>query len=229
MIAIGKKEFVDMFKSIKSLIIIALLLVTSYFSAKYSDILGTATALTEQEMKDAYTVGLVFLLIFFGQLFVTSISHDTINKESHERTMRFLVTRTSRGQILFGKFSGVWLFWFSCIFVSFLLISIFSSQFHFLIFSQAIALLTYQISLTVLLSVVIHKPSITMFLGVVIGLLYPIFNFWLMLSTNSWFSWLKFASPYYYLMETDYLFLVVFVFSAMTLAIALLVFNRREF
>lgn len=181
MIAIGKQEFFDMFKSIKSLIIIALLLITSYFSAKYSDIIGTAASLTEQEMKDVYTVGLVFLLIFFGQLFVTSLSHDMINKESHDRTMRFLVTRTSRSQIVVGKFSGVWLFWFSCIFISFLIISIFSSQFHFLIFSQAIALVTYQISLTIFLSVAIAKPSITMFLGVVIGLLYPIFNFWLVL------------------------------------------------
>ncbi len=229
MIAIGKKEFIDMFKNIKSIIIIALLLITSYFSAKYSSILGTVISLTEQEMTDAYTVGLVFLLVFFGQLFVTSLSHDTINKESHERTMRFLVTRTSRLQILFGKFSGVWLFWFSCTFISFLLISIYSSQFHLLIFSQAIALLTFQIALTTFLSVTIPKPSITMFLGVLIGLLSPILGFWFVLTNNVWISWLKFASPYYYLTENNYLFLVVFGLAGILLTAASLIFKGREF
>ncbi|MDQ0430159.1 MULTISPECIES: ABC transporter permease [Caryophanaceae] len=229
MIAIGKREFISMFKSIKSIIIIAILLITSYYSAKYSEILATAIALTEKEMANIHTVGLLFVLMFFGQLFVMGLSHDSINKESHERTMRFLVTRTSRLRILFGKFAGAWFFWFASILVSFLLISIFSLKFDFFIFSQVIALSTFQISLAILMSVVVPKPSITMFLGILIGLLAPILGAWIALTDNTWISWLKFASPYYYLVEDNYLFLIIFCLAGLMLAAAATIFNRREF
>ncbi|WP_251476354.1 ABC transporter permease [Planococcus sp. NCCP-2050] len=229
MIAIGKREFISMFKSVKSIIIIAILLLTSYYSAKFSGLLASGIALTEKEMADIHTVGLLILLFIFGQLFVMGLSHDSINKESHERTMRFLVTRTSRLQILLGKFAGAWLFWFTCLVISFLVIAIFALKFDFFIFSQVMALLTFQIALTILLSVAIPKPSATMFLGIVIGLLFPALGAWLVFTDNPWFSWLKFASPYYYLMEDTYQFLIIFGLAGLLLAAAALIFNRREF
>lgn len=229
MIAIGKREFISMFKSIKSIIIIAILLVTSYYSAKFSELLVSSIAFTEKEMADIHTVGLLFLLLVFGQLFVMGLSHDSINKESHERTMRFLVTRTSRLRILLGKFAGAWLFWFTCTLISFLLIGIFSLKFNFFIFSQVIALLTFQIALAIFLSIIIPKPSVTMFLGILIGLLFPILSLWLVVTDKNWISWLKFSSPYYYLVADNYLFLIIFGLAGLILAAAMAIFNRREF
>lgn len=228
MFAIGKKEFSSLFQSIMSLLMIALLLVTSYYSAKFSDLLTVSAGLSASEAEDIHTAGLLFLLVGFGQLFVMGLSHDTINRELHERTMRFLVTRTSRISIVLGKYLGIWLFWFVCILISFLIISLFSLKIDLFIFSQAIALVTFQIALAVLLSVLIPKPSYTMFLGVLLGIALPILGVWVAFTNNLWVSWLKFVSPYYYLINDDYSFLVIFGLAGLVLAVALALFNRRE-
>ena len=148
MYVIGKREFISLFKGIKSIMIIVIFLVTSYYSAKFSNLLMSGIELTAKEAEHIHTVGLLTLLFLFGQLFVMGLSHDSINRETHERTIRFLVTRTSRTSIIFGKFFGIWLFWFVCLIVSFLLISIFAQKIDMFIFSQTMSLLTYQYTRT---------------------------------------------------------------------------------
>ena len=228
MYIIGKREFFSLLKGIKAIIIIAILLVTSYYSAKYSNLLMSGIELTAREAENIYTVGLLALILLFGQLFVMGLSHDTINRETNERTMRFLVTRTSRTSIIFGKFLGIWLFWFVCLTVSFLLISIFAQKIDVFIFSQTMSLLTYQIALTFLFSVLIPKPGFTMFLGIVVGLAFPIIGFWVSFTSNVWVSWIKFITPYYYLNREDYTFLVIVLLAGIMLMIANLIFKRRE-
>ena len=157
-----------------------------------------------------------------------SLSHDSINRETHERTIRFLVTRTSRTSIIVGKFFGIWMFWFICLTVSFLVTSIFAQRIDVFLFSQTLSLLTYQIALTILLSVLIPKPGITMFLGIVLGIALPIFGLWVEFTSNVWVSWTKFITPYYYLLREDYTFLVIVLLAGMMLVIANLIFKRRE-
>nr|WP_316046356.1 hypothetical protein [Planococcus glaciei] len=65
MFAIGKKEFSSLFQSIMSLLMIALLLVTSYYSAKFSDLLTVGAGLSASEAEDVHTAGLLF---FIGRL-----------------------------------------------------------------------------------------------------------------------------------------------------------------
>ncbi|MDL4840571.1 ABC transporter permease [Aquibacillus rhizosphaerae] len=228
MYVLGKNEFYGLFKGVKSIIIIAILLVTSYYSAKFSELLMSGIELTAREAKSIHTAGLLALIIFFGQLFVMSISHDTINRETHERTIRFLVTRTSRSAILMGKFFGSLLFWFVCLAVSFLLISIYSHKLDLFIFSQTMSLLTYQLALTILLSVLIPRPGVTMFLGVIIGIIFPIIGFWITFTSNIWLTWMKFMTPFYYLERDDYTFFVIILLAGMMLFIANLIFRRRE-
>lgn len=228
MFTISKKEFSNLFTSVMSLLIIALLLITSYYSAKFSDLLAATAELTASEAENVHTAGLLFLLVGFGQLFVMGLSHDTINRELHERTMRFLVTRTSRISVVLGKYLGIWLFWFVCVLISFLVISIFALKIDLFIFSQTISLLTFQIALTVFLSVLVPKPAYTMFLGVVAGLAIPLLGIWVVFSNNHWIAWLKYISPYYYLFNDDYSFLVIFGLAAVVLLAALLLFRRRE-
>lgn len=228
MYTIGKREFISLFKGIKSIMIIAILLVTSYYSAKFSNLLVSGIDLTAREAENIYTVGLLTLLLLFGQLFVMGLSHDTMNRETHERTIRFLVTRTSRSSIVLGKFFGIWLFWFVCLTVSFLLISIFAKKIDVFIFLQIMSLLTYQIALTILFSVLIPKPGFTMFLGIVMGLTFPILGFWLSFTSNVWVSWMKFITPFYYLDRDDYTFWVIVLLAGIMLGIANLIFKRRE-
>ncbi|GIN92855.1 hypothetical protein J22TS1_39060 [Siminovitchia terrae] len=228
MYVIGKREFFSLFKSIKSILIIGILLLTSYYSAKFSYVLMSLIELTPSEKEQIYTVGLLTLLFLFGQLFVMGLSHDCMNRETHERTMRFLVTRTSRSSILYGKFLGIALFWFVCLAISFLIVSIFAKQFDIFIFSQIMSLLIYQIALTILLSILIPKPGITMFLGTIIGLAFPIFGLWVSFTSNVWISWVKFITPFYYLERDDYTLVVILLFAGLMLFIANLIFKRRE-
>ncbi|MBX9956169.1 ABC transporter permease subunit [Peribacillus simplex] len=228
MYIIGKREFISLFKGIKSVIIVMMLLATSYYSAKFSDLLTSGMELTAKEAENIHTVGLLTLIVLFGQLFVMGLSHDSLNRETHERTIRFLVTRTSRTSIILGKFLGIWLFWLICLMISFLLISIFSQKIDVFIFSQIMSLLTYQIGLTILLSVLIPKPGITMFLGIMVGVAFPIIGFWVSFTSNVWVSWMKFINPYYYLIREDYTFLVIVLFAGIMLVIANLIFKRRE-
>lgn len=177
MYAIGKREFLNLFKGIKSILVVSILFTVSYYSAKFSNLLISAAQLSEREAANIHTAGLLLMILVFGLLFVMGLSHDIMNRETLERTIRFLVTRTSRSKIIMGKFLGTWMFWFVCLVISFLLISIYSHKIDFLTFFQTVILITYQISLTILLSIIISKPGMTMFLSIVFGLIFPIFGF----------------------------------------------------
>jgi ABC-2 type transport system permease protein len=227
-LVIAKKEFSQLFSGFKSLIVITLLLVTSYYSAKFSSFLANDIELSAKEVENIHVIGLLFIIILFGQLFIMGLSHDVMNRELHERTMRFLVSRTSRLSIVVGKFIGIWAYWFVCIVVSHILISIFSHKFDLFIFSQLMSLLTYQIALTILLSIIIPKPGFTMFLGVVIGLIFPILSFWLTFTSSAWFSWMKYGNPYYYLNREDFTFLMIPILAGLMIALAYLLFKRRD-
>ncbi|MGG0739607.1 ABC transporter permease [Niallia taxi] len=228
MFEIGKREFLQLFKGVKSVLIILLFLVTSYYSAKFAEPLAEVTEMTAKEAAQAHVAGLMFLIIVFGQLFVTSLSHDSINREIHERTMRFLVTKTTRQSILLGKFLGIWMFWFVSLFLSFLIISIITKKISILMFSQTMSLLTFQVAFVLLLSVLIRSPGITMFFGIISSLIFPIIGGWLVLTSNPAISWIKYITPYYYMEKEDYKFLVIFVFAAVLIYLADLVFKRRE-
>lgn len=228
MYIIAKREFFSLFKGIKSILIIAILLLTAYYSAKFSNILMSLIEFTPKEARHIHTVGLLTVLFSFGLLFVMGLSHDCMNREIRDRTMRFLVTRTSRSSILFGKFFGIALFWLVCIAISFIIVSIFAKRFDGLIFSQIMSLLVYQIAMTVLLSVLITKPGITMFIGTILGIAFPIFGLWVSFTSNVWLSWIKFFTPFYFLDREDYTLLVILLFAGLMLLIANLIFKRRE-
>lgn len=228
MLTIGKREFLQLFKGVKSILLILVFLVTSYYTAKFADVLATAMELTPKEASEVHLVGLLFLVMFFGHLFVASLSHDSINREIHERTMRFLVTKTTRFSIIIGKFLGIWMFWFVCLFLSFLIIALTTEKIDLLVFAQTMSLLTLQISFVLLMSVLIIKPGVTMFLGILGGILLPILGGWFALSANPAISWLKYISPFYYLDLNDYSFLVLLVFAGIFIYLTNLFFTRRE-
>ncbi|MEZ0117869.1 UNVERIFIED_ORG: ABC-2 type transport system permease protein [Heyndrickxia coagulans] len=228
MFVIGKKECFGLLKGTKSLVVVFIFLITAYYSAKFSPLMTATVDLNAREAKDMYTVGILLLAVILGQLFVMGLSHDSINREMHERTMRFLITRTSRTNILLGKYFGILLFWVLCISVSFFITSLFSKSFHFFIFFQTICILTYQVALTIMLSAMISKPGMTMFLSVILGIAFPIVGIWLALTSKAWIAWLKYITPYYYLKRDDWTCLVIVLIAGLMLVIANAVFGRRE-
>ncbi|MEM5594028.1 hypothetical protein AAHH67_23745 [Niallia circulans] len=64
MLTIGKREFLQLFKGVKSILLILVFLVTSYYTAKFADILATAMELTPKEASEVHLVGLLFLVMF---------------------------------------------------------------------------------------------------------------------------------------------------------------------
>lgn len=222
MIAIAKREFLKQFKSMKSILIIVIMLFTTYFVAKYAGSLVEFIDLSDEETVDVHALGFVFIIIFMGQLFVMSLSHDVLNKEIYERTMRFLVTRTSRTSIVIGKFIGIWLFWFSCVLIAYTITTFFSHRFNVILFLQSISLLSLQITLAMLLSILIPRPSLSMFLGVILGIVFPIFSLWATTTGDEWYGFMKYLSPFTYLTKYNYQFLMLFIGAG----IVLLLINR---
>ena len=66
MYVIGKREFINLFKGIKSIIIVVIFLVTSYYSAKFSNLLTVGLELTAKESENVHTIGILALILIFG-------------------------------------------------------------------------------------------------------------------------------------------------------------------
>ena len=65
--------------------------------------------MSQANSDSVYTSTIKFLFFFLGFIFITAVSHDILNKEIEMETIRFLVVKTSRINILLGKFFGVYI------------------------------------------------------------------------------------------------------------------------
>ncbi|MCP1491936.1 ABC-2 type transport system permease protein [Peribacillus frigoritolerans] len=225
--AICSRECKELFKGFRPIIIIAILLSMSYLTARLANAFPVnIEGMTKQ---DIYTTGLTLPIFLFGILFVFTLSHNVINREVESRTMRFLVTKTSRNKILIGKLLGILLFWFTIVAVCLFVITFFSKTLHLTILLECMVFLFYCICAVVLLSTLVPRTGQSMFLGIVISLLLPGLSFWSILSDKFYIVWLKYLTPYYY-----FEFNFPFKFSPLLLAVILLFlslyfFKRRDF
>ncbi|CAM5517432.1 hypothetical protein [Bacillus safensis FO-36b] [Bacillus safensis subsp. safensis] len=110
MFAIGLNEFKALFKSIRSILIIIVIIGITTGTAKILSQFSNRSLKSLGLGDNAYVGGLMVLLFIAAPLFVTSLAHNVINKEVYSRTVRFLVTKTSRSNIIVGKFLGNLLF-----------------------------------------------------------------------------------------------------------------------
>lgn len=226
MYAIAKKEFLQLFKSLKSMIIIALLFVISYYNVKFADWLVENLQLTDKEASIVHMTGLFILIGFMGQLLTMILSHDAMSREMDKRTIRFLITRTSRMHILLGKFVGIWLYWCICFSAAYFLISIYSNQIDMFIYAQTVALIAFQTALTLFMSVLVDKPGMSLLIGILLGITLPIIGLWIA-ETTAWYGIFKWINPYYYLLREDMTFLVVVIEAACLWGAAYGLFRRR--
>lgn len=228
MFTICFREFKDLFKSIRSIIVILII---------FGVTLGVAKILSQfgDQIKsfglgnNVYAAGLLTLLLIAGPLFVTSLSHNVINQELHSRTIRFLATKISRDKIIFGKFLGVLLFWIVCLLTALLLVVPFSKAFYFPEFIQAVIYISYFIGMTILISTIIAKPSITMFLGIAIAIIMPVLGIWGTVSENIFLRIASHITPYFYYTQenTPYTYYVAF-FPVIFLVLTIFIMRKKE-
>ncbi|MEB2290399.1 ABC transporter permease subunit [Priestia megaterium] len=228
MFTICFREFKDLFKSIRSIIVILII---------FGVTLGVAKILSQfgDQIKsfglgsNVYAAGLLTLLLIAGPLFVTSLSHNVINQELHSRTIRFLATKISRDKIVFGKFLGVLLFWIVCLLTALLLVVPFSKAFYFPEFVQAVIYISYFIGMTFLISTIITKPSITMFLGIAMAIIMPVLGIWGTISENILLKTASHITPYFYYTQenTSYTYFVAF-FPVIFLLLTIFIMRKKE-
>ncbi|WP_281658754.1 ABC transporter permease subunit [Halobacillus sp. Cin3] len=228
MLTISLKEFKNLFQSIRSIIIICILFGVTLGAAKLvSNFQGQLDQLGFGN--NAYATGATIIVLLAGPLFVLSLSHNVINQELSSRTIRFIATKTTRFNFVTGKMLGVTLFWITCLLIAFLLIIPFSKAFFFLEFAQTFIFILYYVGLSILLSTLIPKPSLTMFIGVSSAVAFTVLGFWSMASDNIFLKIFSFITPYFYYSHAEaYMAFPVLLFPIIFLAISLFVFKRRD-
>lgn len=224
--AICQHEFFRMFKSIKSLITIAFMVGVSYL---VSDLVNQAASFfSDQELAQGHALGILALVMLLGPLFVFSLSHDMLNRELAGRTIRFLVTRTSRSRIVLGKFLGVLLFWLVCMLITFGVVLATVHTFDAPTFWVCLSLLVYCIALALLLSLAVPRPSYTMFLGIVIALVLPGLAIWSLASSHPAAPWIAYLTPYMYIEKGGAWIGMIWLYAAVFLTASVFLFQRRD-
>lgn len=226
MIHIIKNEFLNSFKSFKSIIIISFFTLTSFLTASFLS--KNTSILGELNTGSAYTSSIKFLIFFLGFLFVFSVSHDVINKELDYQTIRLLVTKTSKFNIIFGKFLGVLMFWLASVTISFIIVSIYAHSWFTLDYITVLAVLCFIVGLNIFLSTIISKPGVTMFLGIFIGIIAPILGLWAAFSTKWYLFPFRYILPYYYVTKSNGYLILPFVMGIALLYLSYLIFQRKD-
>lgn len=127
---------------------------------------GLVTNLMEVGKESSvYTAVIELIVSVFGFLFVFATSHDLINKEVELKTVRLLVTKVSRVEIILGKLLGTMLFWIVTVSISFAVLTVIAGSWFPKDYLQSLIFLFYIINFVVLISIVIIKTELTMFLG----------------------------------------------------------------
>ncbi|HWI46776.1 MAG TPA: ABC transporter permease subunit [Rummeliibacillus sp.] len=225
MIAIAKKEFIEMTKSFKSLFIISLLVLTSYFMSKFvsKNLVGLGADTNE------YVSATRLLILLFGFLFVLMLSHDLMSRETSTKTIRFLITKTSRTNIILGKFLGVAAFWLFSLGISITIVSFFAKDFLWFTFLQLYSFLIFAIGLCLLISTLAKTTSMSMLLGLAISFVAPIIGMWSMFSEKTWLKPFKLLLPYQYQIKENGLVLIPLVIGFIFVTVSIWYFKRGDY
>lgn len=231
MIHVLKREFTDSFKSVRSILIILFITFISYQSATFID---KNPSLTNQIIKNGgeegsvYTAAIALIVMIFGFLFVFATSHDMINREVEMKTVRLLVTKVSRLQFMLGKFLGTMLFWVVTVSIAFTILSILAGSWFPKDYFQSLIFLFYIISFVLLISTVITKAKLTMFLGIILGIMLPIIGLAAIISEKWYLEPFKYLLPYKYLEGSVGLMLIPLAIGIVYFLIAVFLMQRKD-
>lgn len=232
---IAKHESLQLLKSVKSILIIIFLLGCAYAGVSVTELLKSSLDLMQENDLSVseseamiHSIGLSFAIFVFGPLFAFILTHDVMNRDIEQRTMRFLITKIERKKIVLGKVIGHLIFWFTILTISYLFIFILSGYFSFLAFFQSASFISVFVALALVLSLIINKPIFSSFISILLGIAIPILSLWAIFSEKWVLSTLKYASPYNYLKDDNMLFLVNFAFTAVYILLAIYLFRKRD-
>lgn len=231
MTSILKREFIDLFKSVRAILIILFITFVSYQSAKFiNNNPGLINDLIESggDEGSIYTATIALIVLVFGFLFVFATSHDLVNKEIELKTIRLLVTKVSRLQIMIGKFLGTLLFWIITVSISFAILSMFAGSWFPKDYFQSLIFLFYIISFVQLISTVITKTKLTMFLGILLGIALPILGLVAAMSDKWYLAPLKYILPYKYLDGSVSLMIIPLAIGIIYFVISVILMQRRD-
>ncbi|SDJ12711.1 ABC transporter permease [Salimicrobium halophilum] len=229
MIALAKREFFDSFKSIKSLLIILFTTLVSWQTAQYlsSNPLLIQEAAVQGKESEFVTAVTAFIVISLGFLFVFSVSHDIINKEIEGKTIRLLVTKKPRSQIMFGKFLGTLLFWVAIFSISYLVTSLIAQVWVTEEYLRMVAFLTYIVGMVFLVSTLVERTKLTMFIGVFAGIIIPILGIASTIVDKWWMIGIEYLLPYTYI-EKGFLMIIPFLMGLMFFLISMKIMSGKD-
>ncbi|MFS0656477.1 ABC transporter permease subunit [Bacillus sp. 179-C3.3 HS] len=221
-------EFKQLLKSTKSIFMIVMIFILSSIVSSLP-LVGTYQD-HWQQAKDPYSIGNELVISLFGFFLIFLLSHDILSREIHLKTIRFLVSKTTRLNIVIGKYLGLMLFWISCIMITYVLNMVISHRF---LFSDALEILTFisvGISFTLFLSILFPNPQQSMFVGMLFSLLFPIVSVISVISSEWFIHWFQFITPYFYARwsEPSTFMLMNVGMTAMLLIGTALLFQRRD-
>lgn len=232
---IAKHESLQLLKSVKSILVLLFLLGCAYAGVSVTELLKSSfDMMHENDLSVSgseamiHSIGLSFAILIFGPLFAFIITHDVMNRDIEQRTMRFLITKTERQKIVLGKVMGHLIFWFTIITLSYLLIFILSGYFSFLAFFQSASFISVFVGLALILSLIIKKPIFSSFISILLGIAFPILSFWTMFSDKWILSIFKYATPYNYLEDDSIIFFVNFALTAVYIVLAIYLFRKKD-
>ncbi|KJB86654.1 hypothetical protein AZ66_17580 [Paenibacillus sp. E194] len=225
MYAIAKREFLTLFKSFKSVAIVLLFCIVAF---SISNFVKNNPGLMFGEESNPYVSGIRFLVTVLGFLFVLTLSHDTINREVESQTIRFVVTKVPKTSIVFGKYLGILLFWAVCLACSFTVIFLSIGQLYVLEYIRLIVFISFAVGVNMLLSTIIPKGSYSIFASLLCGLLLPAAGMWSVFTENQASQLIKYATPYYYLIESNWKSYFPFVISILFVYVAIFIFRRKD-
>lgn len=221
--AITKREFWNLIKSVRALIIILL------FSAGSIWVTNSLSKVSGQLDVAEYYASLRLLVLIFGFLFATILSHSCFNGEVETKTIRLLLTKVSKTSIVVGKLLGTSLFWMACLTGSFLFISVVGKVFRPSELFIAFSTMAYFNSIVLLISVVTTKSSRSNFIGLIFALLLPGLGLYATLTATSPLNFLQYFFPYFYLLQGVRYMSVPLVFAVLLTWVAVLLVKRRDY
>ncbi|EKU50363.1 hypothetical protein CD133_09310 [Staphylococcus massiliensis CCUG 55927] len=226
MLQICLHELKQQFKSIKAIVIIFILLSLTFGSAKvygqYEQLIGGANS-------DLYASGLLITSLIAGPLFTFALSHDAINQEVKSRTIRFIVTKVDRVEIVLGKYFAFHIFWFICLTTSIMIVSAYAHHVLLLPLVHLCTFYSYFIGLAMLLSVIINNPAVTNVFGIALSIIMMVLSIWAQFSDHILLKIFKFVTPLYYITQEGMVFLTVvpLLFSIIFITLSLILFRKK--
>lgn len=226
MVALWVREFTYLCKGIKAVVLLTLFVGFTYMIASLGDYLPFL--MSDTKSSSSLSGGLRFLILFFGFIFVTMVSHDTINKEIETQTIRFLVTKSSRFSIVLGKFLGILSFWILVTTCSYIPAVIKAQHIDFYDYIKLIQYLCVMVSVTILLSSVIKKPFYSLLFGLCFGVVYPVVGMVSMIKDGFFWDQVRYISLFNYIQDASGGLYVPFIASAVMVILSIVVFQRRD-